>query len=167
MKKLIFLLAAVMSVSVAAAQNYIVVDSEKIFKSVAEYNTAITELDALAEQYQKQVDAKFGEVERLYNTYMSQKASLSSATRQAREENILNKEKEAQQYQESIFGENGTLMKTRVEKIEPIQKRVFAAIEAYARKIGAEVVIDSSNNPTLLYTAPAANHTQQVIDALK
>ncbi len=167
MKRLILLAVAVMSASVLSAQNYIVVDSEKIFKSVAEYNKAISELDELAEQYQKQVDAKFSEVENLYNTYMSQKASLPSATRQAREENILNKEKEAQQYQESIFGEDGTLMKSRVAKIEPIQKRVFATIEAYAKSIGAELVIDRSNNPTLLYTAPAADHTQQVINALK
>ena len=39
------------------------------------------------------VDAKFAEVETLYNNYMNQKASLTAATRQTRENDILAKEK--------------------------------------------------------------------------
>ena len=131
------------------------------------YNTAIEQLDSLAKQYQGQVDAKFAEVETLYNNYQYQKASLSSAARQARENEILAKEKEAQQYQESLFGKEGTLMKQRIEMISPIQKEVFARIEAYAKEVGADLVLDSSNNPTLLYNNPSVERTQQVIDLLK
>ncbi|WP_295940803.1 OmpH family outer membrane protein [uncultured Alistipes sp.] len=167
MKRLILIMAFVLTAGALSAQNYIIVNSEKVFKSVDAYNSAITSLDKLAEQYQKQVDAKFAEIETLYNTYMSQKASLSSATRQAREDAILTKEREAQEYQESLFGTDGTLMKKRIETIEPIQKRVFAAIEAYAKQTGADIVLDSANNPMLLYTNPNVERTQQVIDALK
>ena len=167
MKRLIILAAFVLTAAAAAAQNYVVVNSEKVFKSVDAYNRAIAQLDRLAEQYQQEVDDRFAEVERAYNTYMTQKASLTASVRQARENAILKLEQEATEYQESIFGQEGTLMKKRIELIEPIQKQVFAAIEAYARQIGAAAVIDSSNNPALLYTAPAADHTQQVIDALK
>lgn len=113
------------------------------------------------------VDAKFAEVETLYNNYMNQKASLTAATRQARENDILAKEKAAQEYQETLFGNDGTLMKKRVEMIEPIQKQVFSAIEAYAKQVGADVVLDSANNPTLLYSNPSVDRTQQVIDVLK
>ena len=116
---------------------------------------------------QDQVDAKFAEVEALYNNYVSQKTSLSAAARQTRENAILNKEKEAQEYQESLFGQEGTLMKKRIEVISPIQKQVFDAIEAYAKQAGADLVLDSANNPTLLYTNPSVERTQQVIDALK
>lgn len=51
--------------------------------------------------------------------------------------------------------------------IEPIQKKVFSAIEAYAKQVGADVVLDSANNPTLLYSNPSVDRTQQVIDVLK
>lgn len=163
MKRLILIAAFLLTAGAAAAQNYIVVDSEKVFKSVDAYNSAIAELDKLAEQYQQQVDARFAEVENLYEDYMNRKASMSSSMRQAREEAILAREKEAQEYQESLFGQEGTLMKRRLELIQPIQKRVFAAIEAYASQSGFDLVLDSSNNPTLLYTAPAAERTQQVI----
>ena len=58
-------------------------------------------------------------------------------------------------------------MKQRLERIQPIQKQVFAAIEIYAGQVGADAVIDSSNNPTLLYNNPSIERTQQVIDLLK
>ena len=160
MKRLILIAAFILTAGTLAAQNYIIVNSEKVFKSVAAYNKAISDLDELAKQYQEQVDAKFAEVEALYNAYMNQKASLSATTRQTRE-------KEAQTFQESLFGNDGALMKKRIEMIEPIQKKVFAAIEAYAKQAGADVVLDSANNPTLLYTNPSVERTQQLIDILK
>ena len=167
MKRLILIAAFVLSAGTLAAQNYIIVNSEKVFKSIDAYNTALSTLDKLAEQYQDLVDAKFAEVETLYNNYMNQKASLTAATRQARENDILAKQKAAQEYQETLFGNDGTLMKKRIEMIEPIQKQVFSAIEAYAKQVGADVVLDSANNPTLLYSNPSVDRTQQVIDVLK
>ena len=167
MKRLILIAAFVLSAGTLAAQNYIIVNSEKVFKSIDAYNTALSTLDKPAEQYQDLVDAKFAEVETLYNNYMNQKASLTAATRQARENDILAKEKAAQEYQETLFGNDGTLMKKRIEMIEPIQKQVFSAIEAYAKQVGADVVLDSANNPTLLYSNPSVDRTQQVIDVLK
>ncbi len=167
MKKLILTIALALSAAVVSAQNYIVVNSEKIFKSVAAYNTAIAELDKLAEQYQKQVDEKFKEVETLYNSYQGQKASLNAATRQTFEDVIIQKEEEAGKFQESLFGNDGELMKQRVQRIKPIQERVFAAIEAYAKSVGADLVLDSSNNPTLLYKAERVERTQQIIERLK
>ena len=167
MKRLILIAVFVLTTGTLAAQNYIIVNSEKVFKSIDAYNPALSTLDKLAEQYQDMVDAKFAEVETLYNNYMNQKASLTAATRQTRENDILAKEKAAQEYQETLFGNDGTLMKKRIEMIEPIQKQVFSAIEAYAKQVGADVVLDSANNPTLLYSNPSVDRTQQVIDVLK
>ena len=167
MKRLILIAVFVLTTGTLAAQNYIIVNSEKVFKSIDAYNTALSTLEKLAEQYQDMVDAKFAEVETLYNNYMNQKASLTAATRQTRENDILAKEKAAQEYQETLFGNDGTLMKKRIEMIEPIQKQVFSAIEAYAKQVGADVVLDSANNPTLLYSNPSVDRTQQVIDVLK
>ena len=167
MKQLFLTLALLLAGAVATAQNCIVVNSEKIFKSIDAYNTAIAELDKLAEQYQTQVDNRFKEVENLYNTYQSQKASLNAATRQTFEDAIIQKEEEATAFQESLFGNEGALMKQRVAKIKPIQERVFEAISSYAAKVGADVVIDSSNNPTLLFSAERVDRTSEIIALLK
>ncbi len=168
MKRFICLLTLILAgTGLAAAQNCAVVNSEKVFKSIAAYNEALSEIDAMAAKEQKNVDQKFARVETLYNNYMQLKQSLSASARQAQEEQILSLEKEAQEYQESVFGSEGTLMKKRVELIQPIQKQVFAAIEQYARTNGIDMVVDSASNPTLLYNSAAVDRTQAVIDLLK
>ena len=149
------------------AQNYMVVNSEKVFKSIAEYNAAIEQLDKLAENYQKQVDEKFSQVENLYNNYMAKKNSLAASAQQAVEKEILSREEEATKFQESLFGTDGTLMKERVKMIQPIQEKVFAAIEKYASANGYDLVMDIASNPTVLYYSPKADHTQAIINALK
>lgn len=168
MKRLICLaILFIAGLGAATAQNYVVVDSEKIFKSLADYTRALAELDAMAEREQKNIDAKFAQVESLYNSYMQVKNSLSATSQQVRENQILNSEKEAQEYQESVFGNDGTLMKKRLELIQPIQKRVFAAIEAYAAQAGVDLVLDSASNPTLLYRSTAVDKTEEIIRMLK
>lgn len=161
------LVLAMMTAGMASAQNYMVVDSEKVFKSISSYNTALDSIEKLAEQYQQQVDAKFAEVEQLYNSYMQQRASLSEAYRQQYEQMILQKEAEATEYQESLFGTEGELMKKRMELIQPIQQRVFSAIESFSRQYGYDLVIDISANPTILYYSSKVDYTDRIIAALK
>ena len=167
MKRLILTLALVLSAAIASAQNYAVVNSEKIFKSINQYNEAITQLDQMANDYQKQVDAKFEQVEKIYNAYMARRAQLSEASQQANEENILKLEREAQQFQESIFGTEGELMRKRLELIQPIQKKVFETIEKYAKQKGYDMIIDISQNATMLYYSERADHTDEIIAILK
>ena len=168
MKRLILTLALVLGIAtMASAQNYAVVNSEKIFKSIDQYNQAITQLDQMANDYQTKVDTKFEEVEKIYNAYMQRRSQLSAASQQANEENILKLEQEAQKYQESIFGTDGELMKKRLELIQPIQKRVFEAIEAYAKQKGYDMIIDISQNATMLYYSERADHTDEIIALLK
>jgi outer membrane protein len=168
MKRLIIALAAVIiSIGAVSAQKYIVVDSEKIFRSIADYNTAMTTLDNLAKDYQAKVDAAYAEVESLYNSYMAQKQNLSQSSRNSKEQEILAKEKAVAQYQESVFGNEGVMMKKRIELIQPIQRRVFGAIEQYAKAGGYDLVLDKASNASMLYHSDSVNHTEKIIELLK
>ena len=168
MKRLIIALATVIiSIGAVSAQKYIVVDSEKIFRSIADYNTAITTLDNLAKDYQAKVDAAYAEVESLYNSYMAQKQNLSQSSRNSKEQEILAKEKAVAQYQESVFGNEGVMMKKRIELIQPIQRRVFGAIEQYAKAGGYDLVLDKASNASMLYHSDSVNHTENIIELLK
>ena len=98
---------------------------------------------------------------------MQQKASLAASTRASVEQQILQKEEEAQKYQQELFGEDGKLMQKRIELIKPIQTKVFAAIEAYAKANGYDLVLDKASNASMLYVNDAIDHTAQVIEQLK
>ena len=166
-KSILAIVFALATLGIASAQKYCVIDSEKVFKSLDEYNKAMTQLDELGKAYQTEVDNRYKSIESLYNNYMAQKASLSTTARASVEQQILQKEEEAQKYQQEIFGDEGTLMKKRVELITPIQEKVFAAIEAYAKANGYDLVLDKASNASILYLNTAIDHTAQVIEALK
>ena len=168
MKRVILtVMFALAALGIASAQKYCVIDSEKVFKSLDEYNQAITSLDELGKAYQAEVDKMYKNVETIYNNYMAQRESLSTSTRTSLEQQILQKEQEAQKYQQEVFGENGALMKKRIELIKPIQDKVFAAIETYAKVNGFELVLDKASNASILYNGSAVDHTDAIIKTLK
>lgn len=170
MKKTVLLLAAAMltlSAGKAFSQNYMVVDSEQVFRSIDEYNKALEEVDALSKKYQQQVDDAFDQLETMFNEYQNKKATMGAAERQQTEQRIINRENEVTKFQEEVFGEDGTIIKRRLELIKPIQERVFAAIGKYAEQRGFDIVIDLASNPTILYHKPAVNHTDAIIAIVK
>ncbi len=160
-------LFALATLGIASAQKYCVIDSEKVFKSLDEYNKAMTQLDELGKAYQTEVDNKYKSIETLYNNYMAQKAALSAQARQSIEQQILAKEEEAQKYQQEVFGDEGALMKKRIELIKPIQTKVFTAIVLYAKANGYDLVLDKASNASILYYGSTIDHTAQVIEQLK
>ncbi|MBE6197830.1 MAG: OmpH family outer membrane protein [Rikenellaceae bacterium] len=166
-RTILTLLFALATLGIASAQKYCVIDSEKVFKSLDEYNNAMTKLDELGKAYQAEVDNKYKSIESLYNSYMQQKEALSASTRASIEQQILQKEEAAQKYQQDMFGDNGELMKKRIELIKPIQTKVFGAIEKYAKDNGYDLVLDKASNASILYLNNAIDHTTQVIEYLK
>ena len=120
MKRILLLvLAFTAAIGSLSAQNYIVVNSEKVFKSIDEYNKALDTLDQLAKSYQQQVDLKFEEVEALYNNYKAQEMSLSASSRQARQNLILTREEEASKFQDLRPGRYPYEKTDRVDPADP------------------------------------------------
>ena len=168
MKKILLTaIFALATLGIASAQKYFVVNSEKVFKSLEEYNVAMTQLDELGKSYQTQIDNKYKSIEQLYNNYMAQRNTLSATSRSSIEQQILQREEEAQKLQQELLGEEGSLMKRRIELIKPIQTKVFAAIEKYAKENGYDLVLDTATNASILYFGSAIDHTEQIIAILK
>lgn len=167
MKKLWILAIAAMFAGVASAQNYMVVNTETVFKSIAAYNTAVEEINKEAEQYQQNIDNAYAQLEEQYEAYMSQKASLSQYERQQYEATILANEQKIAEYQESIFGNEGTIAKLQESKLEPHRKKVTETIQKYATEHGYSLVLDIATNPTVLYYGKDIDKTQQIIELIK
>lgn len=167
MRRVILAVIALMFAGAVSAQNYMVIDSERVFKSLASYNNALTQIEELSTEYQQLVDSRFQQVETMYNNYISRRPSMSESARQQQEQAILAAEAEAQEYQESLFGTDGELMNRRLELIQPIQEQVFNTIERFAQQNGYDLVIDISANPTVLYYSTRVDFTERIIQALR
>src|SRR5690606_30561970 len=90
--------------STASAQRLAYVDTEYILKHILEYLSAQKRLDALSVQWQEEVDNRFAEIEKLYQAYQEDQVLLSEEMRRKREDEIVNKEREAREFQRQKFG---------------------------------------------------------------
>ena len=88
---------------VSAQQSVVVVDSEKIFKSIPEYNVALEKIDRISKKRQLEVDSKFAEVERIFNEYAKQRGAITPQGAQQIETFILQKRRRQQSFKRVIF----------------------------------------------------------------
>lgn len=152
MKKIIltgtFVLATLM---LTHAQKYAFVDSDYILESIPEYTDAQDELNEISILWQREIEEKFAEIDKLYRAYQADAVLLPEDMKRKREEAIIKKEREAKELQKKRFGQDGDLFKKRQELVKPIQDKIFNAIEEIARLKNYAFVFDKSAGPTVLY----------------
>ncbi len=166
MRKLILFSAATLLTIGAFAQKNGFINTEQVFRAMPEYTAALSRIDTWAQQQQQSVDADFVKIAESYERYQEQRANLSDNARRQVEENIIQMEKAATERQSAIFGAEGTLMQRRIEALKPIQDRVFEVVDRIAKEHGCDLVIDISNNPSIIYYNTAGDLTAEVIRAL-
>ena len=166
MKKIILWAAAMVLTVGAYAQKNAFINTEQVFRAMLDYVAALSDIDNYAQQQQQAVDADFVKIAETYERYQEQRANMTENARRQVEENIIRMEKEATEKQAAVFGTDGTLMQRRIEKLKPIQDRVFEVVDRLAREKGCDLVIDISNNPSIIYYNTENDLTQEVIRAL-
>lgn len=167
MKKLLFSLSLIVLAFTSQAQTkFCFVDSEYILKHIPEYKSAQTQLDDLSAEWQKEIDARYAAIEKMYKAYQAEQVLLSDDMRTKREQEIVDKEKQVKEYQKQKFGFQGELYKKREELIKPIQDKVFEAVNKYADQYSYGVIFDKSGDATMLYTSSKLDKSNDIISAL-
>lgn len=150
----------------AISQKYAYVDTDYILKNIPEYTDAQDMLDELASEWQKEIEDKFAEVDKLYKEYQAESVLLPADLKKQRENEIVEKEKEAQEMQRKRFGKEGDLYNKRMELVQPIQEKVFNAIEEIANTRNYAFVFDRAAGATLLYAQPKYDISDEVLDEI-
>lgn len=167
MRKLLLIVSfCFLMVAGASAQRFAYVDSEYILKHIPEYSSSQKQLDALSLQWQKEVDNRFAEIEKLYKGYQADQVLLTEEMRKRRENEIVEKEKAAKEFQRVKFGFEGDLYQERVKLIQPIQDRVAKAVQAVAENQQLDVIYDKNNQTLMLYASPRLDKSNEVITRL-
>jgi outer membrane protein len=167
MKKHLLALFAVIALTFSAsAQKFAFVDSEYILENIPEYKSAQQQLDRISLQWQKEIEAKFAEIDKMYKDFQAESVLLSDDMKRKREEEIIDKEKAAKELQKQRFGKGGDLLKRRQELIKPIQDKVYNAIKEIATTKNYAAVFDKSSDLTILYTNPKFEISDQVLEQM-
>lgn len=168
MKKVFIILAVCFMTGLSAsAQSVGYVDTEKILSCIQEYLDAQNELNNLADKYKADIQKDADELDALYREYMGKKTSMSAAQQQAKENEIISKEKALQEKEDNYFGEQGILTKRSEKLISPIQEVVEDAIQKVAESRGCSMVIDVTVATGIVYKNSKYDLTNAVIDYLR
>ena len=133
------------------AQKYAFVDSEYILKNVPAYEAANEQLNQLSDKWQKEVEIKYEEVAKLYQDYQTENVFLSNEMKVKRENEIIEKEKQAKQLQNTYFGQEGELFKRRESLIKPIQDEIYNAIAEIAADNSIAAVFDKASGMGIMF----------------
>ena len=163
---LLALLLLVASTLGANAQKFGWVDSEFIMAKMPDYAKAQQELNTLSDTWQKEIEAQQKDLEKLYHNYQAEEVVLTEPMKKKRQDEILKKEQEIKAYRNKQFGYEGQLFKKRQELNKPVQDKVFEACEKVAKKKQLAVLFDKASDLTMLYTNPAHDYTEFVMEEL-
>jgi outer membrane protein len=168
MKKIILTITAVTAFAFASsAQKYCIVDSKYVLENLTEYKDAQKKLDEFSVQWQKEIDLKFAEVDRLYKAYQAEHVMLSEEMQQRRQMDIVEKEKQAKELQKKRFGMDvGDLFKKRQELVKPVQDKVYNAIQKLAASKNYDLILDKSAGITVFYSDPKLDKSVEILKDL-
>ena len=165
MKKILLAILLVMPL-VTHAQKYACVNTEYILSNIPDYASAQSKLDKQSAAWQKEIEDKFQEIDKLYKTFQQEAYLLPENLKHKREDELKAKEAEARELQNKYFGPGGDLDKKRSELMKPIQDRVYNAIERLAKEKSYAFILDKSGSATLLYVNAKYDISDQVLDLL-
>ncbi len=166
MKNFLLLIGFVVSTLGISAQKFAYVDTEYILSNIPEYTAAKKELNSISVKWQKEIETKIAEVDKMYNDLQVEKILLTEDLRIKREEEIIKKEREVKELQMKRFGVDGDLFKKQQELIKPIQDKVYNAIMEISESKGFGMVFDKSGTTTVIYTQAKYNISDDVIRQL-
>ncbi|MFK5855723.1 MAG: OmpH family outer membrane protein [Bacteroidota bacterium] len=149
---------------VAQSQKYAYVDTQYILDNIPEFQDAQDELDEISKKWQKEIESIYDKVSEMYQKYQAESVLLPDDIKHKREEEIINKEKEVKDLQRKYFGSEGDLYKKRQELVQPIQEKVYNAIESIAATSNYSFVFDKAGGMTLLYGNPKYDISDDVLD---
>ena len=103
----LFVLTLLLSAGTAMAQRYAIIDTRYILDKMPDYGNAQKTLDATAELWQREIDNKQTELDKMYRNFDAERVMLTPELVRKREDELFNKEKEVRDLQKKRFGFEG------------------------------------------------------------
>lgn len=162
---LVFVLAATFAFT-TDAQKIAYVDVNKILDNMNDYKKAQKKIDDEAAKWRREIAEEYDVIKGMYNKYQAEQVLLSDEVRRQREDEIMNKENAVREMQKNRFGPDGALFKKRQELVQPIQERVYTAIEDYANSKGYDFIFDKGSSSGMIFSNPRYDKTEDIMKEL-
>ena len=166
MKKVILFIALCASAVSMQAQKFALMDMDYILKNIPAYERANEQLSQVSKKWQAEVDALTTEAQTMYKTYQNEVVFLSAEQKKAKQDAIMEKEKQAAELKRKYFGPEGELFKKRNALMTPIQEEIYNAVKDIADQRGYQLVLDRASDAGIIYGSPKIDISNEVLSKL-
>lgn len=150
----------------ANAQTFALMDMEYILENIPAYKQGTGQLEELSKGWQSEVEAVVQQAQALYTNYQSQAASLSEEQKVTKENEIVAKEKEANDLRKKYFGPEGELSQRREKLMKPIEEKIYQAVKSIAEQEDYSVVVDRASASSIIFASPRIDISNDVLSLL-
>ncbi len=166
MKKTVFLFAMLLAAVAADAQKFALVDMEYILKNIPAYERANEQLNQVSKKWQAEVDALQTEAQTMYKNYQNEVVFLSKEQKKAKQDAIMEKEKQAAELKKKYFGPEGELFKKRTSLMTPIQEEIYNAVKDISELRGYQLILDRASDSGIIFGSPKIDISNEVLQKL-
>lgn len=166
MKKIMLMLVMAVVVVTANAQKFALMDMEYILKNIPAYERANEQLNQVSKKWQAEVEAINTEATTMYKNYQNEVVFLSQEQKKAKQEQIMQKEKEAADLKKKYFGPEGELFKKRESLMSPIQEEIYNAVKEISDLRGYSLVLDRASDTSIIFGSPKIDISNEVLEKL-
>lgn len=166
MKKVVLMSLMALMALTASAQKFVLIDMDYILKHIPAYERANEQLNQVSKKWQAEVEALNTEAATMYKNYQNEVVFLSQDQKKKRQEDIMNKEKEASDLKRKYFGPEGELFKKRESLMGPIQEEIYTAVKDISELHSYSLVLDRAANAGIIFGSPKIDISNEVLDKL-
>lgn len=150
----------------AQAQKFGYIDSEFILNKHPDYKLVQDELTNLSNEWKKEAQDLEQAIKEMYANLKAEEVLLTEEMYQERVAAIKEKEKEAIAYNNRVFGLNGQYYQKQKELLQPLQSKIYDAIDRVCKRNNLVVLFDKAAGPLMIYTDPRHDYSEFVLEEL-
>jgi len=166
-KRLLFIFSFLLLGFGANAQRWAYVDTEYILQKLPNYRKAQSQLDKMARDWQKEIDAEIRSLKKMKVSLENERVLLTKDLIEERELQISDETTKIEKLQQKRFGAEGDLITQRKQLIRPIQDQVFNAVQSIAKKKRYDAVFDKSSDLIMIYYNKKFDISDRVLKKIK
>ncbi|SHO63705.1 OmpH family outer membrane protein [Algoriphagus zhangzhouensis] len=165
--KIVLLFLFMLISGTLTAQKFGYIDSEYILNKHPDYKIVQQELENLSDAWKKEAQSLDKEIKDMYTQLKAEEVLLTEEMYQSRLQDINKKEQASREFNSRIFGIEGQYFQKQAELLQPLQSKIYDAIERVSRKNNLAMLFDKASVPSgIIYTDPRHDYSEFVLDEL-
>jgi len=150
----------------ASAQKFALMDMEYVLKNIPAYERANEQLNQISKKWQAEIEALNTEATTMYKNYQNEVVFLSAEQKKAKQDAIMQKEKEAADLKKKYFGPEGELFKKRESLMSPIQEEIYNVVKDISELRGYSLVLDRASDTAIIFGSPKIDISNEILQKL-